>query len=632
MKKSMKAARPFGLTVRVALVGLLTLPASRPLCAEEPLVLESVNIQSSGKFARVILQGSQPLKYRDIRQDDPPSIYVYMTAPTVSKRPPIQRVEAGLVEEIRFGYKSGRLPESTPVPLDYVLLRLSEDASYTIVQKEWFTVIEVSPRSRELLPAESDLLAPPSGLPAVATRKGKTLAVLPSNPTLPDFLEVGMANHVPLQIAREDLRLSKLKQFEASRALFPSVTGRYDESDGKLLLDPTDPEDDSNFRRKEIGVQLGQPIFQSGRLYYSMRQASLQKHVSRQNVEKTKADFIFEVKKAYYNVIKAQRNVKQRRELAERADKIRELARKKRQLELITEAEGLGVESQHNQVQYRVLSDEKDLQLARLRLEALINHPQPLPEEIPDSQETLDPDNLFTPRVPMERLIEEAYARRPDMLSAEYNARLHIYGYKAARAEGRLRVDASGFVGKSGGAFDNEPLELQHSWNAGLQASLYFVGNSAKGLASREKKAPDLGEASRTRTESKSVSAGFLDGLKVISDKQQALINRDRALMERDQTRRNVEIEVREAVYNLEKAVIQLKGAQLESRYRDKEAVIARQKERMNLLEPSQVLQAELSFAEASVSKEDATAFYKVSVAALERAMAMPLESIQQLQ
>ncbi len=92
--------------------------------------------------------------------------------------------------------------------------------------------------------------------------------------------------------------------------------------------------------------------------------------------------------------------------------------------------------------------------------------------------------------------------------------------------------------------------------------------------------------------------------------------------------RRNVEVEVREAYYNFEKAKLQLKGAQQELDYREKQAGIARQKERMNLIEPTESLSAESSYTEALISHEDAVAFYHVSLASLEKAVGLPLDSL----
>jgi outer membrane protein len=634
------------LRAAVALLVAVSLPTSHfplltsRLCAAEDwksekgggeIVVETVNVQTTGKYTKVILQSSAPLKYREIEQTNPPGLFLYMDAPTVSKRPPIQKIYGDLVEEVRFGYKgAGVGAGEQTLPLDYILFKVTEPASYKIVQKDWVLVVELQPRGGK---AAARAAAQPDAdayVPEAPSRKSQQkLAVLPSSPGLQDFLDVGLANHEPLRIAEKEYGLAKFRFFEASRALFPSVSGRYTQSDGTLLLDPTDQEDDTDFRRKEIGLQLGQPIWQSGRLYYSLRQASMQKRISAQNLKKTRADAAFEIKKAYYNLVKAQRALKVRKEISDRAEKTLELTRKKKQLEVVTEAEALGVESQYSQIYYRMLSDEKDLQIAQLRMQALLNTPEPVPAPLPEP-EPLDFKALVTLNTTPDALVAQAMSHRPEMVSADYTARFQRYGEKVAKAEGRLRVDVSGFIGKSGGAFEAEDLQLRSSWNVGVQAGMYFAGNSLRGTGTKEKTSPDLGETSRTGTNAQTANVGVLDGLKVISDRRQATINKDRAMMELDQSRRNVDVEVREAFFNLEKAKLQLKGGQQEYDYRQKELTIARQKERMNLIEPTQALSAESSFAEASVSLEEAVAFYQVSLAQLEKAVGLPLESLTQ--
>lgn len=601
----------------------------------QPNIIESVNVQTSGRFAKIVIQSTRPLQARDIAQADGLGVSLYMSEPTVCRRPPIEKVSGDLVSEVRFGYQGAKIPSGEPLPLDYITIRLKEPASHSVSQRDWIYQMELRPRNVTLttvaplapeLGGEGESLAPLS--------KGKTTAVLPPNPTLQDFLKVGLTNHVPLRLAEHEFRLASIRHFESTRGLFPTATARYEESDGRLLKDPEDVTDDVNFIRKEYGVQMGQPIFHSGRIYYAWRQAAMQKKAAAQNVKKVRADMTFDIIKAYHNLIKSQRALKTRKELMERMDKVIELTRKKRQLELITESESLGTESQYSQAYYRLLSDEKDIEIARLRLEALLNLPEPLPSQIPDKGEDIDPRGLMDLAVPVETFVDVAFKKRPEMLSADYNALAADYGQKAAKAEGRLHVDASGFIGRAGGSFREDvdnPFTYKTSWNFGLQASMFFVGNSLKGTQTKDRTSPDYGETTATETSGVTASVGLLDGLKLVGDRRQAMIGREKAFYEREQSRRNIEVESREAYYNIQKARIQIKGAQQELGYRQKELGISRQKERMNLIEPSQALQAEVAYGDAVNGWEEAVSFYKVSLASLEKAVGVPLESIAEL-
>ncbi len=601
-------------------------------------LLESVNVQTSGKFTKVIIQSREPLQYKDIKRED--GVYVYMSEDTECAQSPLQKVTEGLVEEVRYGYKGAKSPGDKPIPLDYIFLKLRQSAGYSIQQKEWILVVELKPQRRARIQKGEVGLADDFE-PHVPKNKTKQSAVLPETPGLADFLEVAESNYEPLRLAQEEYGLAKFRQFEAARGLFPSVQGKYEISKGTLLKDPEIAHDDVKFRRKEAGVQVGQPIFHSGRLFYSLRQAKMQKHMSAQKVRKARADLVFDVVRAYHNLIKSQKVLKARRSLQNRTDKVVRLARKKRQLDLITQAELLNVESQYSQAYYKLLSEEKDLEISRLKMEALLNSPEPMPEVLPDPKEVFDPKDLMDLDMPVQALVEWGLTNRPDMLSANYTALFHTYGEKVSKAEGRLRVDMSGFLGRAGGAFEKdsstaaaggfEPIQLRSSWNVGIQATWMFGGNSIRGSATKDRMSPDYGETTATETRAQTASVSLLDGLKNIADRRQARIAKERAINDQEQMRRTVNMEVREAYYNIQKAKIQIKGAVQELDYRRKELKISRHKERMNLIEPSQSMAAEVAYGEAVNGYEEAEAFYKVSLASLEKALGTPLEAIKHL-
>ncbi len=611
---------------RFLALGLMSAALAAPLRGGEN-VLESVSVQTEGKFTKVILQSSQILKYRVLTQSQ--SVVLYMLEPTLCRRSPVERTYSDLVDEIRYTYKGDRSPSpgGKGEALDFVTIRLREAATVGVAQEDWILAVELRPVQSGPSAVSYDApetRARPDGRGATARGRRD----LPPTPTLQDLLEVGSANHLPLRIAQDELKLAQSRHVEAMRNLMPSVTGKYTASEGLMIQDPTVPGDDVAFKRREMGVEMGMPLFHSGQNFYALRQAAYQKKVAQQNVNKVRGEITFEIRRAFHNLIKAQRAVKVRRELQERAEKIIEVSRKKKQLGIITHADALGAESLHMQTYYRLLSDEKDVEISRLRLSALLNIAEPLPEALAESKETFTSRTLLELSVPPESLIKMGLTHRPDMLAAEYTAAAQRYAAKAAMSQNLLKVDGTYFTGRAGGAFEDQPLEMRNSWNAGIQASLYFLGSTAKGARTREHTVPDFGETTATNITGNTASVGLLDSLRSRGDSQQAKIARDRAFHERQQARRSVEIDVQEAYYNIQKAKIQIKGAETELEYREKELDIARQKERMNLLEPAQSLQAESSYGDAVANHEEALAFYQVSLAGLERAVGLPLESI----
>jgi outer membrane protein TolC len=179
-----------------------------------------------------------------------------------------------------------------------------------------------------------------------------------------------------------------------------------------------------------------------------------------------------------------------------------------------------------------------------------------------------------------------------------------------------------------GGAFESDPLEMRNSWNAGLQASLYFGGSTVRGAVTDEHAVPDYSETTAQDVKGKTASVSLFDSLKTAGDARQARASRDRAGYERDQARRDVQVDVREAYYNIQKGKIQIRGARAELDYREKELDITRQKERMNMVEPRETLAAENAYGDAVANYEEALSFYQTSLAGLERAVGVPLASI----
>jgi len=594
-------------------------------------VIESVSVQGVGKFAKVVIQSTRQVKYRDV-MDTSKGVVLYFMEPVVCHRPAIERTFNDLVSEIRYGYKSEETasPAGKARPIEFISIRCKENVAYTVVQKEWVLAVDL----RVSAATVSDAILSPTPL----VKRGETSvshhpkAHLPDSPLLKDFLTVGLANHLPLTIAEEEKAVANMRLLEAMRNLLPAVTWKYNRSNGLLLEDVRVSSDDTKFKREEYGFELGVPLFHSGRNYFNYSATVHQKRASVQAVRKVRAETVFEITRAYYNLIRAQRALAVRRTSSQRMETIVTMARKKKQLGLITEADYLGAESLYSQGYYRLLSDEKDLEIARLKMASLVDVPEQLPEMLPNPPDAVDPRALLRLNVPPENLIKTAQENRPELRAAEETALAHTYSYKAAWAEDLLKVDGTWFGGKAGGAFESDPLEMRYSWNGALQASLYFGGSTLKGARTQEHTVPDYGETTATDVYGRTVSVGLFDSLRSAGDARQARVNKDRAVYERYQARRNIEVDVREAYYNIQKSKIQIKGAQTELDYRQKELGIVQQKERMNLVEPKETLAAENAYTDSVSNYEEALAFYQTSLAGLERAVGVPLSSIPEFQ
>lgn len=360
-------------------------------------------------------------------------------------------------------------------------------------------------------------------------------------------------------------------------------------------------------------MQVAQPIYESGRLYGAYRQAKLNRLMALENVRKQAQDLTYEMKKAYTSLLKNQAILRIRRELVAQGEVIKDLVRKKHNLDLTSKSEVLNVTAQADQAAYQLTSDEQDIALSRLVVISLLNQADVVPDPIPGA--------LSFGRLSfnVESIIAWAQEHRPDVRIATLNTELARYNMKAARAEGKVRLDATGFYGRAGAAFSEDDFRYKEAWNVGLRASRSFYGSTMRAAYSKERTAPDLGQSFVTDTQQKSAEIGIWDSLPGMSNTRQSELQYERAKAELVEANRKAEFEVRQTFYNLEKAARQLEAVREDLKYRQKDLEITREKVKLGLAELSQLMSAEIAYAQAQITEQDALSAYNIALADMDR-------------
>lgn len=581
-----------------------------------PITIEKVSIDDAGTRLLVLIQTSRPVECFVFERRDPPSLYVQFIGTSVyASGEPIQVVGSDPLSEIRFGYANFTDASSASrdihqkFPLDYLELRLNRSVFYHVQQEGWVIVVGLDKTTTKVEVPDLDF--------RFEKAKYEGAANLPANPRVDDFVTTSQANSKLLSVSRDEADLAKFRVWEARRSLLPSLTARVSATRGKEV-NPFPSEDfegfeATSFKRDEYGLQVAQPIWESGRLYGAYRQAKLNRLMALENVRKQAQDLTYEMKKAYYSLLKNQSILRIRRELVAQGEVLKDMVRKKHSLDLTSKSEVLNVVAQADQASYQLTSDEQDVALARLVVISLLNQSEPVPDPVPGA--------LSFGRLSfnVESIIAWAQEHRPDVRIATLNAELSRYNMKAARAEGRVRLDATGFYGRAGAAFSEDDFELKEAWNVGLRASRSFYGSSVRGAYSKERTAPDLGQAFITDTEQKSVEVGILDSMPGLSNQRQSQLQFERAKAELVEANRKAEFEVRQTYYNLEKAARQLEAVREDLKYRQKDLEITREKVKLGLAELSQLMTAEISYAHAQITEQDALSAYNIALADMDR-------------
>jgi len=566
--------------------------------------LEEIRVEELAGKTRVVLINSGPVGYNCFLLDSPPRLIINFVEDNIySRQNEKMVVNKGLVEEIRCGYKE-RGKETTPY-LDYIVLKLSQPSSFQAEREENSVILDLKPILSEARPRNNNVEAK-----SLNSIKGKTERI----GNLEDCLKMAISNSKTLEIANEEIRLAELKVREAARGLYPSLAGKLDRTDGNIKsLEPGGV--DAGFRETEFGLQIGQSLYQGGKLKSTLSQANVKLEMARKKYEKTEQDLIFDVKKAYYNLVSCQANVEEQEKLLSEAQSVLEEVRKKHRLNLVTNEEFLNVQSQYNQVYYQKISQEKDQALGLLTLQQLLNLEQPVSVEV-DTH--LDFQELG---ISLDNCLELAGKHRPDVAISRLSLKFAELGKKIVRGDQRFKIDLSGFYGRGGGAYKTEKLKISDSWYAGIRVSKALGGSTISSGYTSDQTNPKLGQSTRTESNTGSVTISFLDNLKNISQEKEAAIEYEKAVNEAEETEKKMESEVREAYFNYEKSLIQLEAISKEIEFRKEQERITREKGKLNLVANSEVLGAKVNLTSARTSYNEALGYYHIALASLNKAM-----------
>lgn len=587
------------------------------MASSEPTLVEKVTVDDAGNRLLILIQTNRPVECFVFERRDPPSLFIqFLSSNVVSAAAPIQVVGIDPLAEVRYGYSSFQGAalaggdKQNFSPLDYIELKLKRPVFYHVQQEGWMFVIGLDRTTSKVEVPELDF--------RFDSAQYQGAANLSDNPTVESFVQVALANSRLLTVAREESELAKTRVFEARRALYPSVSARVSATRGRevnpFAQDPGfEGFEEAAFRRDEYGFQVSQPIWESGRLYSAFRQSKLNRQMALENLRKQAQDLTYEVKKAYYTLLKNQAVLQARRQLVAQGEIIKDMVRQKQKLNLTSKSEVLNVTAQADQASYQLTSDEQDVLLSRLVLISLLNQSNPTPDPLPGELE------FSRMSFNVESIIVWAQEHRPDVRIAKLNAELARTNWKAAKADNDVKIDASGFLGRAAASYDEDPMNMESAWNIGVRFSRSFWGNELRASYSKEDAAPDLGQSFAVESEEKTIEFGILDRLPNESNARQAQLTYERAKAELVEASRKAEYEVRETYYNLEKSARQLEAVRQDLVFRRKDLEITREKVKLGLAELSQLMTAEVAHTQAKLTEQEALSAYNVALAAMDK-------------
>lgn len=413
--------------------------------------------------------------------------------------------------------------------------------------------------------------------------------------------------------AKEEVKLARLKKREAYRALFPQVKIKGSFTTGDVL--------GSDFIEEVYGVQAEHPLYQGGKLWNTYKQSNINLKLAKARYVKIENDLDFKVAEAYYNTVTAVMNIRLQEELLQDAEKILKLAEKRYNADLSTDLEILNAKSQYNQIQFQIATSKRDLALSRFKLQQAMN--------LDISEEEVDLARVDTElkfeviEVDLAKCLELMTENQPDILVNKLLVESNEYGEKIAKAREKFKIDLTGFYGKADSYYDTEEKNLQRDWNIGVKVSRPFWGQGLNYSFTKERTSRKVGQTDRTGSESNVGEFSIMDkdAMAAASEIKEAKVNRQKAENDLMETRRQMVLEVKEAYYNYQESVLQVKNSLEKVRFQEEAIKVARAQAGLNEALQSQLLEVLTKLADEKALYVKALSDYNQALAKLNKAI-----------
>ncbi len=484
--------------------------------------------------------------------------------------------------------------------VDYLIFPVAIPVQATVYQSDRLVTIEVTP----VIPA-TDAPAAASQAPTTLAPESGSLADQPL--TVSQALTQSLAVYEPARIALEESEVAMLKVKEARRNLFPGASLRGTMTRGTASA--------AQFREAQAGLQIEHPLYDTGRLRDTYRQSLVNLQITQKRYEKVRADFAFDVAQAYYELLAAHQSIPFRERLLAETERVVETARQRFEAGLVTKMEWLNVQSQLAQARFQLQGARNDVAISELKFRHRMNWVAPLPVTLP----TDFPEEQ--PQVELPEALRVARINRPDVQINTLLVEFHKYEERLAEEKNGWKLDLTGFLGTSAGAFRTEPLTFNRDYSVALKVSKPWGPNTSSVTLSKVETSPRVGQTTRTSSDSIQGELGIFNGLSAATELKQATVGRLKAQEDLAETQRTLEQEVTEAYYAYQKAILTLEHAQQREQYRLEQVKILRAQAELNEVLPSQILEAELQLSDDQVSQLQARATYHTALARLNKAI-----------
>lgn len=436
-----------------------------------------------------------------------------------------------------------------------------------------------------------------------------------------EAVDVAVQNSVMLQSLARRIEGAKRKLSEAKRALFPTVGGEVSVNGGVLAGEA--------YSGESFKVNLSQPVFYGGELLFTIKQAESNLESDRFKFQKERMEIAHQTVQAYRQVVNADYNLRYQNELFEEVSKYYGIATKAFEEKLLPPIDQLETESVYNQVYFQRESAVSALQSAHLGLfQAMgveLHHSVPV-------DVGLDFEPLDVELGPFLRMVRN---NNLDVKIKDMATKSAYYAVKVFDAQRLPRVDIRGSVGmagevKTGGDADpsrginvNGPFasgpDLEDEHFIGVNVEVPWGPHTGRYNYQRRFFAPSISSFLGSEDYRHTWNVGLFDRMAALTDEEIAKAEYLKAKAELQQEEMAQEIAARQAYFDYQGSLIQIRTADSKVRFREKQVAILKHTTSMDESRLSELLEELVSLAEDRYAEVTSISSAKVSLSNMTR-------------
>jgi len=429
---------------------------------------------------------------------------------------------------------------------------------------------------------------------------------------LKEAIKIAYRYSPELKYSQANMESALAKTKEAARALWPFLYVEMSQAEGDLL-------EGVEFEEKKYGLSFEHTIYSSGHLGAVYEQAKKQYRAAEAKHRKAQADLYLKVAQAYYELVKTVLTYKIQGVLVQEVKEDLDVSQEKFSQGLVTEEELMEVRTRFNQVDFQRLSAERDVVLARYKfIQVLGITKEEDAVQVKNIDTTLDFEGI---EVTLDDIFDLALEKRIELQVAQLMIQISEDEKKIAKSKDDLKIDISGFVGRSASYYVTEDENYQDDWSIVLKVTKSFGPNSMNYNYTNADTSPKLGQSSRTKTSEQMVKVGIFDNFEQNARIKKAQADYQQSLKEFADVKKEVGMEAHQAYFDYGEAALRVRNSIERIKLAQQRLSTSQYQMGLNQIPLSQVIDAKIKLADEKSLYVQALADYKISLYKLDHAV-----------